>query len=76
MYAEPAAWARLMNELVTVQADYLLRQAEAGARVVNFSTGTFPYREEVAAYGGDVIGVDFRMPLSAAWQKIDYDLAI
>ena len=31
MYTEPAAWKRLMTKLVTVQADYLLEQARAGA---------------------------------------------
>jgi uroporphyrinogen decarboxylase len=31
MYAEPAAWTRLMDKLVTVQADYLIQQAGAGA---------------------------------------------
>jgi uroporphyrinogen decarboxylase len=48
----------------------------AGVPVVNFSTGTFPYLEDVAACGGDVVGVDFRMPLSAAWEKIGYDRSI
>jgi uroporphyrinogen decarboxylase len=115
MYREPAAWRRLMEKLVTVQADYLLEQAQAGASalqvfdswaglalgqaayqryvapfnallfkklqpagvpVINFSTGTFPYLEDVAACGGDVIGVDFRMPLGAAWEKIGLHRAI
>ena len=115
MYSEPAAWKRLMDKLVTVQADYLVKQAQAGAAVlqvfdswaglalgreaylryaapynrklfamlagtgvpvINFSTGTFPYLEDVAACGGDVIGVDFRMPLGAAWEKIGFDRAI
>jgi uroporphyrinogen decarboxylase len=31
MYAEPAAWKRLMDKLVTVLSDLLARQAEAGA---------------------------------------------
>ena len=31
MAGEPSAWARLMNKLVTVQADYLLQQAQVGA---------------------------------------------
>ncbi|MCC6168745.1 MAG: uroporphyrinogen decarboxylase [Caldilineaceae bacterium] len=31
MYGKPAAWKRLMLKLVTVQADYLLAQAKAGA---------------------------------------------
>jgi uroporphyrinogen decarboxylase len=115
MLTEPAAWQRLMNKLVTVQADYLIKQAQAGASLlqifdswagvalgqydyvryvqpynrkllqtlaqanvplINFSTGTFPYLEEVAACGGDVIGVDWRMPLSAAWAKVGEKKAV
>lgn len=109
MYSEPAAWKRLMEKLVTVQADYLLAQAEAGAAalqlfdswaglalgredyvrfvqphnvrlfelvkkagvpVINFSTGTMAYIEKVAEAGGDVVGVDWRMPLDWAWARI------
>ena len=115
MYTEPAAWARLMDKLVTVQADYLIQQAKAGADavqifdswagwalgkydygrfvapynaklikmlgrvgvpVINFSTGTFPYLEDVAACGGDVIGIDWRMPLDTAWEKVGFDMAV
>jgi uroporphyrinogen decarboxylase len=109
MYQEPAAWKRLMEKLVTVQADYLLKQAQAGTAalqlfdswvglalgrddyiryvqpynqalfqavakagvpVIHFSTGTAAYLPEVVACGGDVIGVDWRMPLGWAWQQI------
>ncbi len=115
MYREPETWAELMAKLVTVQAEYLLEQAQAGAAalqvfdswaglalgkeaylqyvapynaqlfarlaaaavpVIHFSTGTFGYLEQVAASGGDVIGVDYHMPLSAAWQKIGCERAI
>ena len=115
MFSEPAAWKRLMDKLVTVQADYLLKQAEAGAAalqvfdswaglalgkeayrrfvapystilfdklkvagvpVINFSTGTGPYLKEVADCGGEVIGVDFRLPLDEAWQIIGPERAI
>ena len=115
MLSEPAAWQRLMNKLVTVQADYLTKQAQAGASalqifdswagvalgqydyvrcvqpynttllqllaranvpVINFSTGTFPYLEEVAACGGQVIGVDWRMPLAAAWARVGEEKAV
>ncbi|NIR68177.1 MAG: uroporphyrinogen decarboxylase, partial [candidate division Zixibacteria bacterium] len=115
MYSHPDAWNELMDKLVTVQADYLLMQASAGASalqvfdswvgvavskdayhkyviphnnklfqllesagvpVINFSTGTFPYLQDVASCGGEVIGVDFRMPLADAWKKIRYDRAI
>lgn len=115
MYNEPAAWDQLMQKLVTVQAGYLLAQAEAGAAalqvfdswaghalgvqdyvkyvrpynitlfqklkeanvpIINFSTGTSSYLAEVAACGGDVVGVDWHMPLDWAWEKVGYDKAI
>jgi hypothetical protein len=49
---------------------------QAAVPVINFSTGTFPYLEDVAACGGNVIAVDFRVPLDAAWQKIGSERAI
>ncbi|MDX1662830.1 MAG: uroporphyrinogen decarboxylase [Candidatus Promineifilaceae bacterium] len=115
MYGEPAAWKRLMEKLTTVQADYLLRQAEAGAGalqlfdswaglalgkedyirfvqpfnsalfaaleeanvpVINFSTGTAAYIQTVADCGGDVISVDWRMPLDWFWEQIGAERAI
>ena len=111
MYREPAAWKRLMIKLVTVQADYLLAQAKAGAAalqvfdswagqalgqedyiryiqpyntllfqkvqaagvpVINFSTGTSAFLPEVAACGGDVMGVDWHMPLEWCWAQIGH----
>ena len=39
------------------------RVRSAGVPVINFSTGTAPFIEEVAACGGEVVGVDWRMPL-------------
>lgn len=109
IYSAPAAWKRLMNKLVTVQADYLLAQVKAGAEalqvfdswagqaldrrdyiryvqpyntkllsmleranvpVINFSTGTGAYIEEVVKCGGDVVGVDWRTPLDELWARI------
>jgi len=115
MYSEPAAWTRLMDKLVTVQADYMIKQAKAGASalqlfdswaghalsredykryvapfntklftmlkranvpVINFSTGTSSYLADVAACGGDVMGVDWHMPLDWAWSQFNYDRPI
>ena len=115
MYSEPAAWTRLMDKLVTVQVDYMLKQVEAGASalqlfdswaghalsredyiryvqpfntklfamlkkanvpVINFSTGTATYLADVAACGGDVMGVDWHMPLDWAWSQFNYDRPI
>jgi uroporphyrinogen decarboxylase len=112
MLSEPAAWQRLLRKLVTVQADYLLAQAKAGAQalqvfdswagralgredylryvapanrelyaklgaagvpVVNFSLGVGSYLEQAAACGGDVVGVDWQLPLDEAWARIGLD---
>ncbi|HVS16416.1 MAG TPA: uroporphyrinogen decarboxylase [Thermoanaerobaculia bacterium] len=115
MLSEPAAWRRLMDKLVTVQADYLLAQAQAGADAlqvfdswvglalgrldyqryvapynralfariaeagvpaIHFSQGTASYLPDVVASGGDVIGVDWRMPLDWCRERIGLDLPI
>ena len=109
MLSEPAAWRRLLGKLVTVQADYLLAQARAGAQalqvfdswagralgrddyvryvaphnrellaavaqagvpVVNFSLGVGSYLAEAAACGGDVVGLDWHLPLDEAWELV------
>ncbi len=111
MYSEPAAWKRLMTKLVTVQADYLVKQVKAGAAalqifdswagqalnqqdylryvqpynkalfqavaqagvpVINFSQGAGAYFLDAVASGGDVIGLDWRMPLDWYWRQLDY----
>ncbi|RME81157.1 MAG: uroporphyrinogen decarboxylase [Caldilineae bacterium] len=49
----------------------LFQQLErAGVPVINFSAGTAPYIADVASCGGDVIGVDWRMPLGWFRQRI------
>jgi uroporphyrinogen decarboxylase len=112
MFSEPAAWKRLLGKLVTVQADYLLEQARAGAQalqvfdswagralsredyvryvapanrelyeavgkagvpVVNFSLGVSGYLADAAACGGDVVGLDWHLPLGDAWETVGFD---
>ena len=112
MLSEPAAWKRLLAKLVTVQADYLLAQARAGAQalqvfdswvgralsredflryvaphnlelygkvaaagvpVVNFSLGVGTWLEEAAACGGDVVGLDWQLPLDEGWARVGLD---
>ena len=112
MLSEPAAWKRLLGKLVTVQADYLLAQAAAGAQalqvfdswagralgredyvryvaphnselfskiaaagvpVVNFSLGVSAYISEAAACGGDVVGLDWTLPLDEAWRRVGFE---
>jgi len=112
MLSEPAAWKRLLTKLTTVQADYLLAQALAGAQalqvfdswvgralgredylryvaphnrelfaavgragvpVINFSLGVSAYLADAAACGGDVVGLDWQLPLDRAWAEVGYD---
>ena len=49
-----------------------------GSRVptVHFGTGTSAILAELREAGGDVIGVDWRIPLDQAWQRIGHDRAV
>jgi uroporphyrinogen decarboxylase len=48
----------------------------AGVPVIHFGTGTAPFLEDLAAAGGDVIGVDWRVELDRAWARRGPDRAI
>lgn len=50
--------------------------AEAGVPVIHFGTGTAPFLEDFAAAGGDVIGVDWRIPIDEAWRRIGASRAV
>jgi uroporphyrinogen decarboxylase len=43
---------------------------------IHFGTGTAHLLEEMAAVGGDVLGVDWRVPIEEAWERIGYDRGI
>lgn len=42
----------------------------AGVPLIHFGTGTATFLEDFAAAGGDVISIDWRIPLDAAWVRI------
>lgn len=44
--------------------------------VIHFGTGTSTLLELMKEAGGDVIGVDWRIPLNVAWQRIGYEKGI
>ena len=50
--------------------------AAAGVPVIHFGTNTATLLAEFARAGGDVIGVDWRIPLDVAWERIGPDRAI
>jgi uroporphyrinogen decarboxylase len=50
--------------------------AHAGVPTIHFGVNTTAILAEMKAAGGDVIGVDWRMPLDEAWTLIGHDRAI
>ena len=50
--------------------------AASGVPIIHFGTGTAPFLEDFTAAGGDVIGVDWRIPLDEAWSRIGESRAI
>jgi uroporphyrinogen decarboxylase len=50
--------------------------AAAGVPVIHFGTDTATLLAEFARAGGDVIGVDWRIPLDVAWERIGPGRAI
>ena len=50
--------------------------AAAGVPVINFSTGTGAYIKDVAACGGTVMGVDWRMPLACYREALGASLPV
>jgi uroporphyrinogen decarboxylase len=43
---------------------------------IHFGTGTAHLLEDLAAAGGDVIGLDWRMPIEQGWQHVGYDRGV
>jgi uroporphyrinogen decarboxylase len=48
----------------------LAKESGGGVPLIHFGTGTATFLEDFAAAGGDVISIDWRIPLDAAWPRI------
>ncbi len=44
--------------------------------LINFATGSAGLLELMRKAGGDIIGIDWRIPLDVAWRRIGYDVGI
>ncbi|MDQ5822634.1 MAG: uroporphyrinogen decarboxylase [Chloroflexota bacterium] len=47
-----------------------------GVPFIHFGTGTATLLDQMKTDGGTTIGVDWRIPLDVAWERIGYDLGI
>lgn len=64
------------REFVLPYTRQIIQGLNPGTPVIHFGTGTAPFLKEMREAGGDVIGVDFRVELDAAWNSIGYDRGI
>lgn len=65
------------QEYVLPHSKYVLDGLKSsGVPVIHFANNASSMLELVREAGGDVIGVDWRIDLDVAWQKIGYDKAI
>jgi uroporphyrinogen decarboxylase len=49
---------------------------EAGVPIIHFGTNTAGFLEDIRDAGGDVIGVDWRIDLSTAWERLGPNVAV
>lgn len=52
------------------------RLKDAGVPTIHFGTGTATLLEHMVEAGGDIISVDWRIPLDDAWRRVGYDHGI
>ncbi len=65
------------REFALPHSQRILRSVAAtGVPVLHFGTGTATLLEVMTEAGGDVIGVDWRVPLDDAWARIGDDRAV
>lgn len=64
------------REFVLPHTRRVIENVIPGTPVINFGTGTAALLELLREAGGDVIGVDWRVRLDEAWNRIGYDVGI
>jgi uroporphyrinogen decarboxylase len=64
------------REFVLPHTRTVVEGVKRGVPVIHFGTGTAALLELMTKAGGDVIGVDWRVRLDEAWQRIGYDRSI
>ncbi len=75
------SWAGCLNpddyrQFVLPYVQAIVADMPAGVPLINFATGNPALLPLLAAAGSDVVGVDWRVGLDAAWSEIGYDRAV
>lgn len=64
------------REYVLPHTQHVIQGIETGTPVIHFGTGTAALLELMREAGGDVIGLDWRVPLDQGWQRVGHDVGI
>jgi uroporphyrinogen decarboxylase len=64
------------RQLVEPHSRRAIRALRPGVPVIHFGVGTGGLLERMKAAGGDVIGLDWRVDLGAAWERLGPDIAV
>jgi uroporphyrinogen decarboxylase len=64
------------REYVLPHTRSVIQNITPGTPVIHFGTGTAALLELMREAGGDVIGMDWRVPLDHGWKRVGHDVAI
>jgi uroporphyrinogen decarboxylase len=64
------------RECVLPHTRATIKGVTPGVPVIHFGTGTAGLLELMREAGGDVIGLDWRVDLGAAWERVGHDVAV
>src|SRR5207302_5562547 len=64
------------REFVLPHTRAVLQAVRPGVPVIHFGTGTAALLEAMREAGGDVIGLDWRVELEEAWNRLGHDTAV
>src|SRR6266704_850493 len=64
------------REFVLPHTRAVIERLDANAPVIHFGVGTSALLPSMREAGGDVIGLDWRVELGAAWERLGFDVAV
>ena len=73
LFRSPADFERFARPASRMVFDGL---ADLGVPRIHFGVGTGELLGQMHAAGADVVGVDWRIPLDVAWQRIGHDCSV
>ena len=75
------SWAGILaprdyEEFVLPHSQRIFHELPSKVPAIHFATGAAGILEQMHAAGGDIIGIDWRIDLGEAWQRLGYEVGI